>query len=390
MSSCAALPIWKTASANWNPDLADQAAQLLAAAQDVDPAEFGTAVGAAAEHRLERFLTGLKTYRDHPYNRSAPDVPVAWSEGESLLLDYGNAVGHKAGDDAIPVLVVPSLVNRGYVLDITHQRSLMRFLAGQGLRAYLLEWGAPGAEERRFTLTDYISGRLDAVFSHVREANGGRPVVLAGYCMGGLLTLALALQRAADIAGLVLLATPWDFHAERGELARALAAAMGMAQPVFDSLGEMPVDALQTIFAGLDPGLALRKFTHFADLDPTSDAASHFVALEDWLNDGIALAAPVARECLSGWYGENTTAQGLWRVAGKPVLPEAVSVPTLAIIPHQDRLVPPGSAMALAEAIPEAACLRPKAGHIGMVTGSRAEDQVWRPLADWIGALDTV
>jgi len=77
----------------------------------------------------------------------------------------------------------------------------------------------------------------------------------------------------------------------------------------------------------------VRKFLAFARMDPTHPKAAAFVALEDWLNDGVPLAAPVARECLAGWYGANTPATGQWRVAGKVV--EAVqrkSVPCRRVV----------------------------------------------------------
>ena len=45
------------------------------------------------------------------------------------------------------------------------------------------------------------------------------------------------------------------------------------------------------------------------------------------MNDGTALAAPVARECLLGWYGDNTPARGEWKVAGRKVHPETFDVP---------------------------------------------------------------
>jgi polyhydroxyalkanoate synthase len=62
--------------------------------------------------------------------------------------------------------------------------------------------------------------------------------------------------------------------------------------------GELPVDVIQALFAGLDPLLVVRKFVKFAGLDPASPSAAQFVALEDWLNDGVPLAAEVTRECL--------------------------------------------------------------------------------------------
>jgi poly(3-hydroxyalkanoate) synthetase len=131
------------------------------------------------------------------------------------------------------------------------------------------------------------------------------------------------------------------------------------------------------------------KFRAFAALDATSEAALRFVQIEDWLNDGVPLAGPVARECLLGWYGENTPAQGKWRIDGAPVRPADLRLPCLALIPERDRIVPAASASALADAIPGAVRRLAPAGHIGMVVGSRAEAECWRPLADWIEGLRT-
>ena len=149
----------------------------------------------------------------------------------------------------------------------------------------------------------------------------GRKPFLLGYCMGGLLALALAARRQCDVSGMALLATPWDFHADGPEQGRLAAATLPAMAPLLELLGEMPVDAIQALFAALDPQMVQRKFLAFARLDPASPKAAAFVALEDWLNDGVPLSGPVARECLLHWYGENRTARGTWRVAGKPVEP---------------------------------------------------------------------
>src|SRR5579864_7107637 len=156
--------------------------------------------------------------------------------------------------------------------------------------------------------------------------------------MGGLLALALAQRRSALVRALALLATPWDFHAERAGHAQLVG---GLAEPltrVFGALGEIPVDVLQSLFAALDPLLALRKFTRFAGLPADSAEERDFVALEDWLNDGVPLSLPVARECLAGWYAANTPGRGTWRVAGSPILPRRVTVPSLVVVPGQDRI----------------------------------------------------
>jgi len=111
------------------------------------------------------------------------------------------------------------------------------------------------------------------------------------------------------------------------------------------------------------------------------------VALEDWLNDGVPLAAPVARECLSGWYGENTPARGEWRIAGLPVDPARLALPAFVAAPGRDRIVPPESALPLASLIPGAVLHQPTAGHIGMAAGSAAEQALWRPFLEWVRGL---
>lgn len=381
-SSRGALPMLRDASISWKPEVAARAAKLqksLPAApaleNEADP--FAAAVEAEIAARLTAFSAGVNAYRQHPYHRDLADPPTLWESGATRLLDYGPADGR-------PVVFVPSLINRAYILDLSERRSLMRWLAADtGLRPLLVDWQRPGPVERGFSLTDYITGPLAGALDEATAAAGG-PVPVVGYCMGGLLALALAAHRPGDVVALGLLATPWNFHAERVAQAEALARAVAASAPLLEAYGELPVDIIQSMFSALDPFLVTRKFIRFADAQPDSQAAEEFVALEDWLNDGVPLAGPVARECMGGWYGHNTPHTGRWEIAGVPVRPEAIDHPSLVLIPQQDRIVPPASAQALATSLPNADASSPPLGHIGMVAGSRARSLVWEPLADWL------
>lgn len=384
LSSPGAWRQWRNGWNAWNPELAEQAARLARdvrqAAGQGGEAPLAQAVDRAARERLEAFLAGLEAYRAHPYRRAVEDPKVLGRQGATRLLDYGTA---KAGR---PLLVIPSLVNRAYILDLDTGSSLLRFLAREGFRPILVDWGAvePAGEEADFSLSDYIAGRLDWALDVTTALPGGRPVVL-GYCMGGLLALALAQRRAGDLSGLVALATPWDFHAGGQEpLARLAGEGLPALEPLLASQGLLPVDVVQALFTMVDPMTALRKFVAFSRLDPAGAQARRFVALEDWLNDGVALAAPVARECLGGWYGRNKPAAGRWRVAGRTVHPPALDLPALCVLPARDRIVPPASAAALARALPRAEVQSPAVGHIGMVVSARAPEAVWRPLVEWL------
>ena len=325
--------------------------------------------------RADRFLAGLDAYRRHPFRREEPDAAVVWREGNARLLDYGREGGPG-------VLIVPSLINRYYVLDLLPERSFVRHLAGRGLRPLLLDWGEPGDIERDFTLTDYIAGPLEEAMKAAAELSSGA-VGIIGYCMGGLLALALALRSSDETACLALLATPWDFHAERVEQARLLAATVEAAL-VAPGNAPLALDVIQGLFLALDPFLAERKFIRFAGLDQEGAAARDFVALEDWINDGVPLAHNAALECARSWYRDNDPVREEWHVAGEPVRPREVRAPSLVVLPSRDRIVPPLSAEPLATAIPGASVLRPPFGHIGMMASASAPETVWQPIAEWL------
>ena len=380
LSSRGALPSLRNGSFAWKPHLRPAADSLRQNLDAVDPQAFDQAVEAEAFSRMDGFVRGIEAYRHHPYRRVLADVPAVWSDGSSRLLDYS-----QPGADGVPVLVIPSLINRAYILDLTARRSLMRYLGEKGLRPYLLDWDAPGEAEKSFTLDDYIAGRLSAALDVVLKL-AGKPV-LAGYCMGGLLALGLGLLRQDDVAGLALLATPWDFHQPDDTQGRMVASLRSWLVDVIKIDGTLPVDLLQILFTTIDPAGADKKFRAFARLPQKGARARDFVALEDWLNDGVALAGPVARECLFGWYGDNTAARGRWVLSGRVVSPADFIKPSLAMIPMKDRIVPPTSALVLARALPHALIRPLAAGHIGMMTGSRAKTDVYGPLVRWLNRV---
>jgi len=376
LSSRAASPFLKNGLLPWKPALAKAGRDLQEQLAGVANESFAEALDREIRTQADAFLTGLERYRSHPYRRVVPEVPVVWQEGSTRLLDYAPGGG-------VPILVVPSLVNRAYILDLLEDQSLLRFLASAGFRPLLVDWGRPQELERGFGLTDYVAGRLDAA-SEAAAALVGGPLVLMGYCMGGLVGLALAQRRRSLVRALVLLATPWDFHAERSEQARLLAAAAPAICAACGPLGEIPTDLLQSLFLSLDPYLAVRKFSRFASLAEESEAAKRFVALEDWLNDGVPLALPTARECLEGWYGANDPAQGNWRIAGGAVDPSRYDGPALVVTSARDRIVPFASAEALVGRLPRGTHYPLRLGHIGMVASSQAQKQLWEPLVDWL------
>src|ERR1700712_783105 len=84
-----------------------------------------------------RLIAGIAAYRRHPYRRTLHDPAVIWESGSCRLLDYGRARSRAPGARP-PVLFVPSLVNRAYILDLARGRSMVRWLAAKGVRPLML------------------------------------------------------------------------------------------------------------------------------------------------------------------------------------------------------------------------------------------------------------
>ncbi len=365
-------------------DILDEATARRIAHVAADPnARLALTAALLAEtgKRWGAFWEGVAKYRSHPYRRHTADRPHLWRSGNTRLIDFA------PGSDAPPILAIPSLVNSSDVLDLLPKRSLMQGLAEAGFRPLLVDWGEPEPDAARWTIDRYVADRLTPMLAAIQAEQGQAPVLL-GYCMGGLLATALATTRPQDVRALALLATPWDFHAPSPETARLAA---GMAAPFQEAAaptGVVPTDLLQVLFFALDPTLAARKFRRFATLEQSSDTAVLFTAMEDWVNGGPGLAAPVAETVLGAWYGENAVVRGLWRVGGRTVDNRSFTGPTLVAAPSRDRIVPPASARAYAKTAGSGAVavLDVKGGHVGMIVGHGAKDELWRPLFDWLRA----
>ena len=364
-------------------------AEAAALGGDLDRIEIAREIAA----RLRATVDGLEVWQAHPYRRRLADPPAVWRAGCSRLLDYG-AAPEARGQPGRPLLVVPSLINRAYVLDLVPGRSMLRWLAAEGFRPLLMDWGEPGPDEAGFDLDDYGSERLLPALAAARGLAGG-PVPLLGYCMGGTLAVGLAARRPDDVAGLVTIGAPWDFASTLGVAGsiRAMLRAGGIARAesllegLGEAFGQVPVPVFQTLFAMVNPIQASLKLQKLARLDPDGATARLFVALEDWLAEGVPMPAGAACDLLVGWQVRNLTATGGWRFLGGIVDPGAITAPALVVSGTRDAIAPPPLAEPLARVIPHARTLRPQTGHVGMVVGSLARPQVWRPIAGFLAGV---
>jgi polyhydroxyalkanoate synthase len=325
---------------------------------------------AAEPQRMERALRGLRAYQEAGRQARPDPMPVVAERLGAWLRDYGGA--------GPPVLVVPSLINPPNILDLSLDRSLLRWLVAEGHRVLLLDWGKGSLQRRELSL----AGHVEAVILPMAEelAAGGTAPHLVGYCLGG--TMAAAAAVLGPVRSLVTIAAPWRFAAYPEESRDMLAGLWRLAQPSLATLGVLPMEVLQCAFWQIDPGRTIAKFEAFADMAPGSARARTFVTLEDWANDGPPIAAAAAREMFEGLFRDDLPGQGAWSVGGRAIDPEALACPQLHIVSASDRIVPAASCIDA----PEQLLL--DQGHVGMVVGSGAKAALWEPLSAWLSRVD--
>ena len=309
---------------------------------------------------MKTALAGLRRYQEA--ERAPPPIPgpaLAELRGATLR-DYG-------GSGPV-VLFIPSLINPPSVLDMG-ERSLLRWLAAQGRRVLLLDWGWPGPDRTDLS----VAGHVEQVALPLLRGLG-EPVDLVGYCLGG--TMALAAAQSGPVRSVATLAAPWHFNGFPNDAREKITALWAGVEPAVQSLGVLPMEVLQSAFWSLDPARTVAKFEDFARLE--GDAARTFVMLEDWANDGPPVAGAAAREMFEGLFRDDLSGSGRWHVAGEIVDPAALRVPLLNIVSTTDRIVPHATAPQAGERLDLAL------GHVGMVVGSNARQALWEPLAGWL------
>ena len=196
-------------------------------------------------------MAGLKRYQEWPRAPPAPPMPALAEAHGAALRDYGG--------DGPPVLFVPSLINPPNVLDMG-DRSLLRWLAGEGRRVLLLDWGWPGAARSTMSVAGHVEEILLPLMAKL-----GEPVDLVGYCLGG--TMALAAAGPGKARSVATIAAPWHFDGFPEKARADLGKLWNDAQPTVHALGVLPMEVLQCAFWSLDPERTIAKFEAFAALE---------------------------------------------------------------------------------------------------------------------------
>ena len=122
---------------------------------------------------------------------------VVRREGRSRLLRFRPADQVARVGSRPPLLLIPSMINRWYVLDLRSGASLVEALVEAGHAVYCLDWGVPQDEDRYLDWDRAVARVRRAVRWTLRDS-GAERLGLLGYCMGATLA---ALSGINSISG---------------------------------------------------------------------------------------------------------------------------------------------------------------------------------------------
>lgn len=290
---------------------------------------------------------------------------------------------------ATPVLLVPSLINRHYVLDLMPGKSFAEWMVAHGHDVYVIDWGTPGPEDRYLSFDDVCDTYLGRAVRHVARASERGRVHLLGYCLGGTLATIYTAARPERVASLVALAAPIGFHDE------GLLSAWTRT-PTFDvaalvaACGNVPWPLMQSAFHLLRPTLGLSKAVALLERAWNDEFLDGFLALETWGNDNVSFPGECYRRYVEELYRGDALLRGTFTLSGIPARLEQIRCPTLAVTFAHDNIVPAASAAVLLERISseDKHRIHLPGGHVGAVVSKAASQNLWPQISSFWAERD--
>ncbi len=243
--------------------------------------------------------------------------------------------------DSQPLLIVPSWIMKYYVLDLTPDDSLVRYLVGEGHTVFMMSWRNPGAEDRDLGMEDYLQLGVMAAVRAVQQRYPRTRFHAAGYCLGGtLLAIAAAVLGARShnpLATVTLLAGQVDFH-EPGELGLFMdESQIAFLEDLMAERGYLDGRQMAGAFQLINSkDLVWSKLVH----EYLMGAQTPMTALRAWNADATRLPARMHSEYLRRLYLNNDLAEGRYPTETGPVSLSDIQVPMFVVATERDHVSP--------------------------------------------------
>ncbi len=283
-----------------------------------------------------------------------------------------------------PVLLVPSLINRHYILDLQPGKSFAEYMVAQGHDVYIIDWGQPSAEDRYLSFDDICDVYLGRAVRRAARLSGSAKVHLLGYCLGGTLTTIYTAARPERVASMVALAAPVAFD-DDGLLSLWTRTGEFDVDALVDACGNAPWPLMQASFHMLRPTLSLAKAVSLIDRAWDDHFLDGFFAIERWGNDNVSFPGDCYRRYVTELYRDNALIGDRFHLSGIPARLGNITCPVLAITFEHDHIVPWPSAAVLLDRIasPDKEHVHRPGGHVGAVISSKAAALLWPRLSAW-------
>ncbi|WP_164156002.1 PHA/PHB synthase family protein [Sandarakinorhabdus rubra] len=284
---------------------------------------------------------------------------------------------------AVPLLIFPPWINKFYILDLTAEKSFIRWCVAQGLTVFVVSWKNADESLADATIDTYVQEGMFTALKVVREICKADSVHTIGYCVAGT-TLAAALAVLAA----------------KGEAGQVASATFFTAQVDFSDAGELKLfvddPSIETVtrITGDKPVLDGRYMASTFNLLRSNDLIWNYVVnnymlgkdyfpfdLLYWNSDATNVPARWHREYISEMYRDNKLIQpGGMTVCGVPVDLSTVKTPSYIQGGKEDHIAPARSAFKLTKAFTgETRFVLAGSGHIAGVVNppSSGKYQYW-------------
>lgn len=284
--------------------------------------------------QLRDLVAGIKLYSSYSIPKHKYNGAVVLEEGTTKVIKYGRK--------GKPLLIVPSLINKASILDISNDFSLMLRLKDLGFLPYIIVWDDPLGSELEYNLDDYQK-RLVRIIKNL-----GKKFIILGYCMGGIMAINTFRNIDKQVSKLITIATPWVFTEKKFST-------FGNADFSFlKNLGLVPKEFIRDIFYFSDLSAANNKYIKLGKGEINID---EFAMIEDWVNGGINMSLALFNDLQNMIKTNSLIERDL----------SEIDVPCLNIIGQFDSVCPVSSTIILPSKLPNATAKFYDSGHVGLI-----------------------